>query len=257
MHISASITDFPIFSRIETFFREFKNAGCDGVELVVGFKSRWQMDTIWEFSRKYNLPITSIHQPPWSGMGLYLDEGFVKEVVKRGSKNIVFHTMTYPRIDSKSMTGYFEHLARLQDKYQISVLLENGDDKKSSTIFDYIAPNKSEDADIEQIFAIAQKYNFQMTYDTSHAKYKKPHEEKSFQKALHRIGNIHLSSFTDMRQHLPLDMGDLDTKGFLKFLKNKKYRGLLTLEVYYPNLLTFINYDFSAIQRSVKIVKKV
>src|SRR5882762_11215173 len=107
MQISASITDFPVFSRMETFFRKYKEAGCDGVEIVIGFKQRWCYDYIWHLSQKYNLPITSIHQPPWSGLGISFDETFIREAVRRGVTQFVFHTLTFPRLDSDSMTSYF------------------------------------------------------------------------------------------------------------------------------------------------------
>src|SRR5258706_231998 len=58
MKVSASITDFPLHTSIETFFRELKNCGADGVELVLGAKSVWSFEKIKMLSKKYDLLIT-------------------------------------------------------------------------------------------------------------------------------------------------------------------------------------------------------
>ena len=257
--ISASITDFPVFSRLETFFRKYKEAGCDGVEIVIGFKQRWRYEYVWSLSQKYNLPITSIHQPPWSGLGIAFDEGFIHQAMKRGVMKFVFHPLTFPPLASHQMTSYFEKIARIQQQYGITVMLENDDGFKGGTILDYIVPKRGDSSDIERIYEIAGQYGFLTTYDMSHTKYAKPHEEKKFLKVFDRIGNIHLSSFnaTPKGQHWPLDMGNLDAKGFLQFLKHRQYKGLLTLEVFYPELFGIWRFDFDAIKRSVEIVKSV
>src|SRR5579872_6588842 len=125
MKVHASITDFPVFSQTETFFKKFKEAGVDGLELVLGVKSRFEYARIAYLSQKYDLPIGSIHQPPWSGTGLYFDESFVAFAKKLGVQHIVFHPLSFQTFDSKSMKNYLSRLAQVKEKYNITVLLEN------------------------------------------------------------------------------------------------------------------------------------
>lgn len=56
LKISSSITDFaPLFLDLEYLFKGLKATGIDGVELVIGIKSRWSVDRIKHLSQKYNL----------------------------------------------------------------------------------------------------------------------------------------------------------------------------------------------------------
>lgn len=94
-----------------------------------------------------------------------------------------------------------------------------------------------------------------MTLDTSHSFTPKPHTQEWFSNVLPGIKNIHLSSFVAGRDHLPLDIGDLDVTGLVAELKRRNYHGLITLEIFYPKKISLRNYDFDAIKRSVDLVK--
>ncbi len=256
MKVHASLTDFPVFSQTETFFRKFKEAGVDGLELVLGAKSRFEYARITYLAEKYDLPIASIHQPPWSGMGLYFDEDFLQVGEKLGVRHIVFHPLAFRSFESRAMREYFERLAHLQEKWGIAIMLENMPKD--------MAYNKLHDSTpdhmlhhLEKINMIADTYGFLLTYDVSHAEITNPAASVIFQKLFSKIGNIHASSFRHHKHHLPLTMGELETKEFVTFLSKKEYQGLFTLEVYYPKLGLIMNrYDFSVIAESVALVKK-
>lgn len=257
MKVSASITDFPVFSQLDTFFKEFKNAGVDGVELVLGVKSRFAIKQLQKLVKKYDLPITSVHQPAWSGVGLYFDERFVEAAKHLGTNKIVCHPLTFLAFDDKKMQQYFKRLSLLQEQYGIHIMLEN---MPNDFVYKKLHPFAKEimRKHLQKMEDIVDTYGFLMTYDVSHAEFKKPQEEKIFQSLLPKIGNIHLSSFHKHQHHLPLTMGDLDSKGFLSYLKKKKYSGLVTFEVYYPKVLMVTNtYEFSAIADSVKVFRKI
>ena len=256
MNISASaIIDFPLLSSIEDFFRGYKKAGVDGIEIVVGMKTRFRFDYIVSLSQKYALPITSIHQPTWSGLGIYFDEGFIQLAKKTGVKTIVFHPLTFFQIESQRMTAYFDSLQKIQKEYEIDVCLEN---MKNEHVYKKLfAGNKNGLTHLEDIFQIVSTYNFAITYDTSHAMYTRPQDEDIFHQLDPRIKNIHLSSFTKLVEHLPLTMGDFDSQSFLHYLKKHQYSGLLTFEIYYPKMLTWKMFDFEAIKKSVEIVKSM
>lgn len=257
MKINASITDFPVFSRLETFFREFKKADVDGVELVLGVKSRFDAKRIQQLVKKYKLPICSIHQPPWSGMGLYFDEAFAQWAKSIGTTKITCHPLVFQAFDSKAMEKYFLRLVRLQEEYGIHVMLEN---MPNDLVYNklYKFPHASVKQHLQRINEVADEYGFLLTYDVSHAEFEKPQQEKVFQELFPKLGNIHLSSFSPGHHHLPLSEGQFDSEGFVKFLYKKKYAGLLTLEVYSPRVIMLTNtYNFNAIADSVKIFRRI
>lgn len=257
MKIHASITDFPVFSQTETFFKNFKAAGVEGLELVLGIKSRFEYARFSYLSEKYDLPIRSIHQPPWSGAGLYFDESFVRFAKKLGVRHIVFHPLALHGFESRAMKQYFEKLARLQEKYDICVMLEN---MPKDLVYARLHDNSPEHLlhHLEKIQKIADTYGFLITYDVSHAEIVHPQKEKIFQEIFPKIGNIHASSFHRGKHHLPFTMGEFDMPAFVAYLAKRNYQGLFTMEIYYPKLGLVMNrFDFRAIADSVGAVKKV
>jgi sugar phosphate isomerase/epimerase len=112
-----------------------------------------------------------------------------------------------------------------------------------------------ETGSITHILSIVQEYGLQMTLDIDHLHKTEPHNEQWFEKALPKIGNIHISSFSDKRMHSPIYMGDFRAKEFLRRLIDLGYVGLLTMEIYYPSLLRLFRYDFETIKRSVEFIR--
>lgn len=257
MKVSASISDFPVFSRLERSFREFKQAGVDGVELVVGVKSRWQAQKLAKISQKYNLPVTSIHQPGWSLLGIYRDDRFVRLADTLGVRHIVYHPLCLYTLRSKRMMKYFTALAKLQKQYGFEICLENMQTANHRTHFDYWLYKNNDTTELQSISDIAEEFGFKVNYDTSHIKLMDPTKNAIFQTIFPKIGNIHLSSFTANNVHLPLYLGDFAIKEFITYLVRKQYNGLLTLEVFYPKPFSFRAFDFSAIAKSVALVKEI
>lgn len=257
MKINVSITDFPVFSGQETFFKKFKEAGVDGLELVLGVKSRFDYARIRYLSEKYDLPIASVHQPPWSGVGLYFDESFVVLAKKLGVDHIVFHPLAFESFESRRAKVYFEKLARLSQKQHISVMLEN---MPKDLAYKKLHDDSAEHIlhHLEKINTVADTYGFLLTYDVSHAEIADPPTTAIFQKLFPKIGNIHASSFEKHHHHLPFSMGVFHIQSFVEFLQKKKYAGLFTMEIYYPKLGLWRNiYDFSAIATSTAMVKRL
>src|SRR5258708_10168088 len=120
LQISASITDFPLQTPIETFFRKFKEAGVDTVELVIGAKTI-NVPRMFALSQKYQLPIVSFHQSPWSGFGFSFDENFIIQAKQYGVTTYTFHPLTFMSFDSKQMKQYFIKLKEIQEKYAITI----------------------------------------------------------------------------------------------------------------------------------------
>lgn len=257
--ISASITDFlPLFSGLESVFEGLKTAGVDGVEMVIGVKSRWSAPRLLYLSRKYNLPISTVHQPIWSGSGLYIDNNFVKLAKDLGATDIVFHPLPFLSYKSAIMRNYFNKLAFLQKAYGITVMLENMSKMPSIRLKNKTYPDPKKSLfHMENLLEVAKEYDFKITYDISHGGYLKPHEQPWFEEIFPRLHNIHISSFDKKKVHLPLFMGDFDTQGFMKRLREKNYLGHLTFEIFYPWYVTLRKYDFSQIKKSVDIIHSV
>jgi len=253
--ISSSITDFPLTASMETFFKELKFAGVDSVEIVSGLKSRLRLAKVFELSKNYNLPIASFHQSAWSGTGIYFDEYFLAKASDLGVKTFVFHPLTFTSMHSKRMEKYVKRLGVMQREYGITICLENM--KAESAYKNLYLKGQSVSTHLDHLYQIAKEYGLSLTYDVSHARFVRPHQEASFKQIFPLLGNIHLSSFHKESEHLPLFMGDFDTQEFIQYLLKNNYNGLLTLEIFYPKMISLANYDFSAIAKSVKIIKEV
>src|SRR3989344_2175189 len=91
MKVSASVTDSPVFISLDNIFARLKDSGIDGIEITPGVKSRWNFSKLKELSDKFQLPVTSVHQPPWSVAGFWFDEGYIASARKIGVTTFVFH----------------------------------------------------------------------------------------------------------------------------------------------------------------------
>ncbi|HSW87881.1 MAG TPA: TIM barrel protein [Candidatus Saccharimonadales bacterium] len=254
--IAASITDFPLQTSIETFFKRFKEAGVDSAELVLGIKT-FNLQSMVALSKKSNLPITSIHQSYWSGLGFSMDEYFIKQAKSLGIRTFTFHPLTFASFASTRMMHYFKQLQNIQKEYDVTICLEN---MPKEGVYEklFFPPSDTMVSQLEKMYEIAQEYDFSLTYDVSHTRFTHPQEHAIFRKMLPRVKNIHLSSFQGDQEHLPLDKGDFDTKTFLSYLKKENYTGLLTFEINYSlSKRLIIPYDFSEVVRSVALIKSL
>lgn len=248
--ISLSITDFsPLFFDLEYLFKRLKATGIDGVEIVIGIKSRWNTKKLRELSEKYELPIISLHQPMWSGGGLWFDEGFFEFAKNLGVKRITCHPLLGLSFHHPRMQRYLAKLSHVQEKYGVDIFLENQPK-------DWLGI-ETDTSDLEKVLAIVKEYGFKMTLDIDHTKSREPHKEPWFPDILPVLGNIHLSSFRGNQKHLPVYLGELQTEAFINALHEADYQGLLTFELQYPRLTTFFTFDFEMVRKSVEVVKSV
>lgn len=255
--VSVSLSDFPVGYSIETFFKEFKKCRADGIEIVSGFKTRFPFKSIEILSKQYKLPITTIHQSIWSGLGLYFDKNFLKISKEVNCRNFVVHPLPNLSFDSKVMTQYLERLKKIKKENKIEIMLENLPFRYSIKTVNKFFPTSKDSSNLQKLHKIALEYGFKITFDTSHFKHPEPHKLSYFNTILPSIRNIHLSSFTDNKSHLPIFMGNFKTKEFVSFLERNNYNGLFTLEIYYPKFITFKNYDFNAICKSINFLKNI
>ncbi len=256
LQVYCSINDFaPLFYDLEYIFSRLKEVGIDGVEMLVGVKSRWSPKKIINLSHKYDLPVASIHQPFWSVLGIFEDIGFVDFAASIGVKNIVFHPLPRISFSSFKMRSYLEKISMLQAERGMCFMLENMPFSYNIPALKHFFPLSNETADIEKIFDITKAYNLSMALDTDHLRIRRPHLEQWYSKIFPRIRNIHLSSFAEGKKHLPLHLGDFDSHSFVDDLCMRGYSGNITLEISYPRLIQPFSLDFESIRKSVKIIR--
>lgn len=257
MQIHVSIGDFaPGLKGLEYLFEGLQDTGVDGVELVVGVKSRWSARHCHRLAEKYSLPIVSLHQPLWSATGLYFDEGFFLLAKQLDAQRITCHPLPKLGLDDARMQAYLKHLASMQEKTGIAVLLENLPENYNNKLLNFLFPPKGPTGNFQQIVEAASKYGLGVTMDIDHLQLDAPHKAAWFEELVPKVSNIHLSSFDTNSHHLPVYMGRLQTAGFLGHLQACQYRGPVTLEVNYPSAITLFNYDFKAIRQSVDSIRQ-
>lgn len=252
--ISASLTDLPILTNLDSMFRAFKQTGVDGIEIVLGLRSRWSAEKLKQLSEKYSLPILSIHQPLWSGFGIYFDKHFLPFTQKLGVKRVVFHPLPISNFHTKRAQRYFQKLAFAQEQYGIQVMLENMSLQYMRTTLPLLPTPYQHLVSVFNVYEVAREYDFQLTFDTSHALSVNPHTHDWFETIYEKIGNIHLSSFSNEQVHLPLILGEFHSKDFISYLYKKHYTGLVTLEVYYPKYINLRRFDYQVIADSVSLI---
>ena len=252
MNINVSIHDFsPLFRSPEFLFRGLSQTGVSGVEIVLGVKSRWSVSYLRRLSEKYSLPIASVHQPPWAGLGYVFDEGAFLVAKQLGISKMTCHPLPNVSFNHPRMIRYLEHLARMQERTGIRVLLENQPHTYQTSLLSIVFAPTPDTGDLSTVARIAKKYGFGVTVDIDHLQLSEPHKHRLFKDAFSQIENVHLSSFSPGKNHLPLDRGEFKSQAFSHFLQKNRYKGLLTLEVNSPRLLTFTDYDFDVIKKSV------
>lgn len=257
MNINVSVGDFsPLLRHPDYLFSGLQQTGVGGIELWLGVKSRWTPNYYASLSKKYQLPIISVHQPLWAMTGKYFDDGFFTTAKQLGVQAITCHPLPGYYLGSSQMNKYFAKLAQLQTQTGIQVLIENMPPRSRSKILQLAEQREKIAAPITQVYTHATPYGLGVTLDTDHVRVAKPHQEPWFTTVLPAVRNIHLSSFTSDKQHQPLDTGHLDTAGFLHHLKQSHYNGLITLEVSAPKAITLFQYDFDRIARSVELARR-
>lgn len=257
MKISVSVGDFPLFRSPKHLFSGLKEAGADGIELITGVKSRYRFQKLLRLSHTYDLPITSIHQPPWSILPGFFDEDFIREGTQIGVKHFVFHPIARYSFTDPPMKRYLEKLASTQEKYGVTIMLENMPVAIYQEVFKFLFPLSEDTKRIEDLVKAVKEYHLSMTLDTSHAYVPDPTKEAWFDEVFPYLGNIHLSSFNQKRDHLPVYMGEFHTKTFIHSLYEKKYKGLLNLEIFYPGQFQARSFDFAVIKKSIDFIRQI
>lgn len=254
--LSFSVADIPLGIALEEYFLLANHLKIDGLEIVVGWKTRFNMRKLARLSKRYNVPILSIHQPAWSVAGFWQDEGAFKFAQKFNSI-FVAHPIVVQPMNSPKSQAYFKWLADMQKKYKIEIMIENMTNiYQLMPLFHYVSRKHHDSATSLLSFEkICKKYGFGFTLDISHVMQSDPQNAPGFKELFPIMKNIHLSDFTEKKEHMGLGDGNLNYEGFLSYLKEKKYDGIINLELC-PRILNAREKYYKDITESVKIVKE-
>lgn len=251
--ISLSIADLPLTVSPEHMFSVAKTAGFDSVEVVLGMRFRNPREQLKNVSNKYALPIVSFHLPLSIGkLFVSLEESF--QVARDHDAVIVAHPLKKYELDDPVQQHYLSNLQKLAKRFRTRVLIENMSPKSSLPIYCTFSKSTASTQDLMLLEKISTQYGFGMTLDTSHLQDATFHRSAVVTKVFHAIGNIHLSDFAKDKQHLGLGEGDLAVKECIEFLIQKKYRGLLTLELS-PRLFISQGNYVADVKQSLDLVK--
>lgn len=253
--LTFSIADIPLGIALEEYFLLASHLKVDGLEVVIGWKTRFYIRKLVRLSKRYNVPILSIHQPAWSVAGLWQDEKALYFAQKFNAK-FVAHPLTNQHLNSPKSKAYYKWLVEMRKKYDIDILIENMTNVyQLMPMLHYVSKKHHDSAtDLEYFDTLCKKYNFGFTLDISHLMAAEPQNAQGFNELWPFMRNIHLSDFTAKKEHMGLGDGLLNYESFLSYLKEKNYTGLINLELC-PRILNAREKYYKDIAKSVKIVR--
>jgi len=233
----------------EYIFSQFKKSGVDGLELLIPILTTDEdVKKIKDIIEKNNIPVLSIHQALTSVNKISLQEIERLCLIARnfGAHVVVLHSGSLgKKLFDKTI---IDRLHDLQKKYHITFGIENMPKSPFNLRRKYAWKPDS-------FLATLTKDDLSITLDTTHLAQVGEDICDFFEKNYKKIVNIHLSSYKkdwhnrklllQKNTHLPLYQGELPVKKFLHLLKQKQYKGLITME---------INADLSGLCECAKII---
>jgi sugar phosphate isomerase/epimerase len=211
-----------------------------------------------QLSHQYQLPVIAVHQPMWSGSGVWWDLGWVAAAAALGARTGVLHPLIRTPLDHPRMQSYLSAFSKAQAQHNVHLCLENMPKHMTAGWFwQVVAPIEPSHARLPDLFAAATRYQMGLTYDTSHTMVQQPHHDPDFLAAFPHIHHIHLSSFVPDKEHLRLGQGNLDHQGFLQWLRAQQYAGTMTIELQDPALITLTAYPKEPVRQSYMEIQKI
>lgn len=214
------------------------------------------MRKLVRLSKRYNVPILSIHQPAWAVAGYFSDEGAFK-FAKRFNSLFVAHPLVNQPLNSPKSRAYYKWLKEMGKKYELEILVENMTNiYQLMPLLHYVSKKHHDSAtELLNFEKICNKYDFGFTLDISHLMAHEPQNALGFKELYPYLKNIHLSDFTEKREHMGLGDGLLNYESFFSYLKKEKYNGLINLELC-PRILNAREKYYKDLEKSVKLVRE-
>lgn len=236
---------------IASILKSLRASGVDGLELLIPLLTSDQnIKEIKSISKKYNMPVLSVHHSSDSFYNISL-----KEIVRLCAiandlcaRVVVLHINVLG--NRLFDNNFIKELKELQKKYKITFGIEN----MPKTPFSFYKTYFSKGDDFSSVI---KKADINITFDTTHLAQVGEDICKFYIKNKEGIVNIHLSNYRKHwlnthlllhhHTHLSLKEGELPILKFLKILKKENYQGLITME---------INSDIEGLCESAKMIKK-
>ncbi len=216
----------------EESFRVAKELGFDGIELLLDPSNlKFTPSNIQNLSKKYNIPILSIHSPfKLNGTGNYWNSIISSSKFALNIKPQLLNVHPPKGIFFKSykinkFKDYIKRCRRILNG--INLTIENMPIRFRNRIINY---SKYAIPDPDKLYLFSKKEGIHLTFDTTHLGTMGLDIVKYFKKLNDRILNIHISDY-DKSEHLELGKGNLPLSKLLKTLKSLDYDGLLTIEL--------------------------
>lgn len=220
---------------IAHIFNSLKQSGVNGLELLVPiFTSDEDITKVKVISKKYKMPIISIHQSLNSINNISLIE------IERLCNIANIFTARVVVLHSGALNEkLFDHdilesLQNFQRKYNIYFGVENMP-KNPFSLFRKFTYKGNEFA------SIMNQTGLSITFDTTHLAQAGEDISEFYLKNREKIVDIHLSDYKthwfnkklllQSNTHLPLTKGELQIKKFLIILKDDSYSGIITMEI--------------------------
>jgi sugar phosphate isomerase/epimerase len=227
---------------LHTTFRLVREAGLDGVELVLGPEVILRgADYVRHLSRRYALPVLSLHPPivPYPGQGhpARILPQLISLAEQVDCDLIVLHTPKTESVDDPRWQQFVAVLLHERSGTGVRISLENGGIFRDSDKH-YILH------DLRRLRAFADRHDLPLTFDTSHAGTSDDELIEAYAAVNGRVVNVHLSDlakrplfpdwpplYTFFRHHQLPGEGMLPLAEFMRVLAASDYSGPVTLEV--------------------------
>jgi sugar phosphate isomerase/epimerase len=237
---TGSLHNLP-FEKIFSIAKKFEFSG---VELHLKTPSQLfniSKEKLEKLSIKHQIPILSIHSPPYEN---FLFQFLIKrdkilfktwkntlELAKYlNSEVVVIHP--FPFLLRKEKTKFdFENLLSKIKNSNIKICIENMPKLVFFSPHILITP--------EEFKNFCSKNNCFQTLDTTHSKTENIEPADFFRINKDYIKNIHISDYKNGRQHLPPGKGEINFKKLFENLKKANYQGFITLELIPKNISSF------------------
>lgn len=224
---------------LETCFDIAKNAGYEGLEIMVMGKRTQDIERILELEKEYDLPILSVHAPTllvtqfmWGNAGDKLHKT-VELTEKIGAKTIVVHPpFAWQR---KYSDTFFENIHELEAKTGLTIAVEN--------MFPWTVRGQQIKA-YSKSWKDIKKNADHITFDFSHAALDHLDTVKEVEQVIPKLSHIHLcdgkngSSNNEkdklFDEHLLPGDGNQPIKETFQLLNDRNWSGNVVVEVKVP-----------------------
>lgn len=220
------------------------DAGFDGVELALGIEAVWrERATVRKLAEARGLQVLSVHPPlfPLPGWRSFSETvKLIDYAVEVGASIVVQHTPRTEDLDSADGIAWRRAIDEARSHGMnrgVLLALENraiftNEDRQHAL------------SDPEMLQQFAEKHDFPLTLDTSHAA-SWPHDViEVYELFRDRLVNLHLSDFrklpawldrpalhTYIKHHQLLGAGDLSLRELMACVEADGYAGLVTMEL--------------------------